>query len=26
LRRTFHCWPLCPFFRRVVFRAHRVVD
>jgi hypothetical protein len=26
LRRTFHYWPLCPFFRRVVFRAYRVVD
>ena len=26
LRRTFHYWSLCPFFRRVVFRAHRVVD
>jgi hypothetical protein len=26
LRRTFHCWPLCPLFRCVVFQAHRVVD
>ena len=26
LVRTFHCWPLCPCFRSVVFLARRAVD